>query len=119
MAAGRSQRARLMDMADAIRGIRAVIAGLDFAAFEEGWVMQRAVERGLEIISEASRHLPPEAKAAHAEIPWRRIADIGNVLRHAYQRVEPRLIWVILDEYLPALDDAVLAMLAALDEPPA
>jgi uncharacterized protein with HEPN domain len=44
--------------------------------------MQRAVERGLEIISEASRHVPPDLQAPETEIPWRQIAAIGNLLRH-------------------------------------
>ncbi len=92
MAAGRSPRARLLDMLEAAEGIRAAVHGLDFADFEKAWVVQRAVERGLEIISEASRHLPAETKAAYPDLPWRQTAGIGNVLRHDYQRVEPRLI---------------------------
>jgi hypothetical protein len=35
-------------------------------------------ERGVEIVSEASRHLPPELKARHPEIPWQKVAGIGN-----------------------------------------
>lgn len=42
-----------------------------------------ALQRAIEIISEASRHIPEETKARHATTPWRRIADIGNTLRHA------------------------------------
>jgi uncharacterized protein with HEPN domain len=57
MTARRSPRARLLDMLEAAEGIRTTVQGLDFAAFETAWVVQRAVERGLEIISEASRHL--------------------------------------------------------------
>jgi hypothetical protein len=36
--------------------------------------MQRAVERGLEIMSEASRHIPDDLKALAPDIPWRQIA---------------------------------------------
>jgi uncharacterized protein with HEPN domain len=113
MAAGRSPRARLLDMLEAAEGIRAAVHGLDFADFEKAWVVQRAVERGLEIISEASRHLPAETKAAYPDLPWRQTAGIGNVLRHDYQRVEPRLIWNLLDGHLPELVAALRAMLAA------
>lgn len=55
MAGTRSPRARLMDMPDAISGIRLAVETLDFPAFERSWIVRRAVERGLEIISEASR----------------------------------------------------------------
>lgn len=103
-------------MLDAIHGIRLAVEGLDFPAFERAWVIQRAVERGLEIISEASRHLPATAQAAHPEVPWRQVAGIGNILRHDYQRVEPRLIWNLLDAHLPVLEGAVSAILAAMPD---
>jgi uncharacterized protein with HEPN domain len=119
MAGGRSIRARLLDMIEAAEGLRAAVEGQDFADFEQDWVVQRAVERALEIISEASRHLPAEAKAVHAAVPWPQVAAIGNVLRHEYQRVEPRLIWNLVTAHLPPLEAAIRAMLASLDEGPA
>jgi uncharacterized protein with HEPN domain len=65
---------RLTDMRDAIIGIEGVVSDVEFEAFADNWGMQRAVERGLEIISEASRHVPPGFKALAPEIPWRQIA---------------------------------------------
>ncbi|HEB79602.1 MAG TPA: DUF86 domain-containing protein [Rhodospirillales bacterium] len=44
--------------------------------------MRRAVERGIEIISEASRQIPPEMKSNYPDIHWQEIASIGNLLRH-------------------------------------
>jgi len=58
--------------------------------------MQRAVERGLEIISEATRHIPDDYKALAPEIPWPQIAAIGNLLRHEYQRADNSAIWNIV-----------------------
>jgi uncharacterized protein with HEPN domain len=46
--------------------------------------MAAAMERYLERLSEASRHVPQELKEKHPEVDWRGVADIGNVLRHAY-----------------------------------
>jgi len=54
----RSILRRLVDIRDAISGIRDVAAGATFDGFANSWGMHRAVERGLEIISEASRHIP-------------------------------------------------------------
>jgi hypothetical protein len=51
-------------MLDAIAGIEATVAGASFAEYARNWTMRRAVERGIEIISEASRHLPEELKAS-------------------------------------------------------
>jgi uncharacterized protein with HEPN domain len=38
-------------MRDAIIGIEGVVADIEFEAFANNWGVQRAVERGLEIIS--------------------------------------------------------------------
>jgi len=55
-------------------------------------VLRSAVERGIEVISEASRHLGEELKAQHKEVRWKDIAGIGNVLRHDYQRVDASIV---------------------------
>lgn len=44
----------------------------------ENEIAVAALERFLEVISEASRHLPAVMKDARPEIPWRRIADLGT-----------------------------------------
>jgi uncharacterized protein with HEPN domain len=96
-----------MDIRAAITGIDNLVAGVTYDAFSQNWGMQRAVERGLEIISEATRHIPDEYKALAAEIPWRQIAAIGNLLRHEYQRADASATWNILIEHLPGLARAV------------
>jgi uncharacterized protein with HEPN domain len=107
----RGERVRLEDIAEAIRGIEGALAGADLQSFAGSWVMQRAVERGLEIISEASRGLSEASKAAHPNVPWLQIARIGNILRHEYHRVEPAIIWNITETHLPALSAAVNLLL--------
>lgn len=103
-------------MLDAIEGIRVATAGLEFETYADNWVVRRAVERGLEIISEASRHLSGPMKAANPAVPWREIAAIGNVLRHEYQRVEDRLVWNVIRDHLGPLEAAVRTALAGLPE---
>ena len=43
--------------------------------FERDWRKRWLVERGVEIISEASRHLSEELKARHPEIPWPKVQE--------------------------------------------
>jgi len=108
----RSARVRLEDMAEAIAGIEQLLTGFDLQAFSVSWPMQRAVERALEIISEASRKIPDDQKSAHPAIPWTEIAGIGNILRHEYHRVEPTILWNITQTHLPSLSEAIQQMLA-------
>ena len=112
--AERSARPRLQDILDAIAGIRKTVEGLNQETFAASWTALRAVERGVEIISEASRHVPDDLKAQHADIPWDKIAGIGNITRHEYQRVAPEIIWRIVEAELEPLETAVRQMMADL-----
>lgn len=94
---------RLLDIVEAIERIQSVVDGKSLEEFENHWQLQWLVVRGLEIASEASRHLPESLKQRHAEIPWRKVADIGNVLRHRYEIVAPSVIWKLLEDDLPDL----------------
>jgi hypothetical protein len=59
----------LTDIREAIQGITALTADGSYEAFVRDWGKQRAVERGLEIISEASRHIPDDRKTSAPNIP--------------------------------------------------
>jgi uncharacterized protein with HEPN domain len=61
-------------------------------------------ERGVEIISEASRHRTDELKARRPEIPWQKVAGIGNVLRPDYETIAAPVIWKLAQADLPALE---------------
>ena len=75
--------------------------------------LRLGIERCLEIISEASRHLPEEFKQKHAGIPWRQVADIGNRLRHGYDNVNNQIVWNIVQDDIPVLKAAVEAAIAS------
>ena len=71
----------------AIEQIDSFTAGMDLPTFEGDKRTLRAVERCLEIISEASRDIPGDVKGEHSEINWRAMADAGNLYRHGYEHV--------------------------------
>jgi len=92
------------------------VAGFTFETFKDDNLHLYAVIRCLEIISEASRRLPEEIKARHTSIPWREMADAGNVYRHEYDHVAARRVWTTLRNSLPPLKIVVEAELAALED---
>ncbi|HEY8160963.1 MAG TPA: HepT-like ribonuclease domain-containing protein [Methylocystis sp.] len=65
------------------------------------------------MISEASRHLSMEIKARRPEIPWGKVAGIGNILRHDYERIAPDLLWKLVRDDLPLLEKVCREELAA------
>jgi uncharacterized protein with HEPN domain len=111
--AERSITPRLTDIVEAIAHIRDVLEGVTLEAFERDWQKRWMVERGVEIISEASRHLPDSVKVRHPGIPWPKVAGIGNVLRHEYQRIAPDVLWKLAQDDLPALEQVCREELAA------
>ena len=100
----RSLLLRLSDMIEAIERIQSVLSRLSLDEFEASWEQQWLVERGVLIISEASRHLSIELKARHPEIPWAKVAGIGSVLRHDYERIASDVIWKLTTIDLPILE---------------
>ncbi len=103
---------RIGDIKRAIAQIRTLLSRRSFEEVEKDTVVRAAFERFLEIVSEASRHVPDAWKAEQPQIPWRRIADVGNVIRHAYDRVDLRILWEIYERDLTALEDGLSAILA-------
>jgi uncharacterized protein with HEPN domain len=60
------------------------------------------------------RALPPNLTGRYPDIEWAKIAAIGNILRHEYERVDPQTMWEIATVKLPELQKAVEQMLADL-----
>jgi uncharacterized protein with HEPN domain len=58
----RSLIPRLADIVEAIERINVILADVSLDAFENDWQRQWLVQRGIEIISEASRHLPDDLR---------------------------------------------------------
>jgi uncharacterized protein with HEPN domain len=77
--AERSYLPRLDDMIVAIEHIQSELDGVPLPAFEADWRKRYVVERGVEIISEASRYLPDELKARHPDIPWPKVGGLGKI----------------------------------------
>lgn len=55
-----------------------------------------ATLRNLELLGEAARHVPEEARALAPDIPWRRIIGMRNVLVHGYLGIDDDIIWDIV-----------------------
>lgn len=70
MAAGKSPRARLLHIRDEIEGVAMIVRGLSFAQYQASYMHRRAVERAVQIISEAAKAMPPDFLADYPNAPW-------------------------------------------------
>ena len=100
----------LADIIEAIDRILAATSGKSFVDFEADWLLSLATQRALEIISEASRHIPDERLERFPDIPWKRIRGIGNMLRHEYHKIADEVIWAVVTDSLVPLRAAVVML---------
>ena len=119
MVSGRSPQLRLRHILDNIDGILAATAGMTAAQVMSSFVMMRAVERAVQIISEAAKELPHEMRDAEPDVPWQEIIRVGNILRHEYYRIREDVLVDILETDLPQLRPAVVRLLEKAQAPKA
>ncbi len=104
----------LAEIIEALDGITAATAGKTLEEFRSDWLLRRGVERGIEIISEAARHLPDDLLKMAPEIPWKQVRGIGNILRHEYHRTSDPIVWAVVTDSLPPLRLAIQRIQASL-----
>jgi uncharacterized protein with HEPN domain len=117
MPKGRPTRLRLFDILEAIHGIELIVAGKAYEDYAQSFAAQRAVERLLEIVSEAARYVPEEMRARFPEIPWVVVEAFGNKTRHEYQTISPKRIWRVAIEDIPPLKLAIQELYAEVKRP--
>ena len=105
---------RVRHVKESIVSIHELLDGRSFEQARQDRTAWLAFERCLEILSEASRGIPEQWKSEFgADIPWRRVGDLGNALRHIYDNVDAVALWSIYQDDLAPLEAAIDAMLAA------
>lgn len=102
----------ISDMLEAIGYINEDLSDHSFDDFLSDRVVRQAVERNLEVISEASRGLTEELVSTEPDIDWRGIRIIGNILRHRYGDVDPEELWGQSIARLPEIKEALLRIRA-------
>ena len=108
----RDPRAFLWDVREAALAIQSFTTGMDAAAYAANPMAQAAVERKFEIIGEALNQLSKLDTAVAARIPdLPQIVAFRNQLIHGYATVSVSTVWNITQTALPALLQAVQALL--------
>jgi len=102
----------LADIHQAAEMIGGFISGRTFHEYSNDPLLRSAVERQFEIIGEALNRLARQDAATAARVgDYRQIIAFRNVLIHAYNAVDDRLVWEAAQEKLPLLRRNVKALL--------
>ncbi len=106
----------LWDILNSAEAALSFVEDVDFTGFSEDRRTHFAVVRALEIVGEAANQMPDTAKERWPHIPWQDMADMRNVLIHAYSGVDLETVWRTVQEDLPPLCDSIRQALAGLGE---
>jgi uncharacterized protein with HEPN domain len=102
----------LEDILDAIQKVAKFIEGMTFDQFAADDKTAFAVIRALEIIGEATKHIPEEVRRNYPRLPWREMAGIRDKLIHEYFGVNLEVVWKTATEDLPKLEREIRLILA-------
>lgn len=95
---------RLEDMLEAAEKIdRYVLDIHDYEAFAENDLVVDAVIRNVQIIGEAARHIPPDARDRYPDVDWVGMQGMRNILVHDYAAVRLDLVWGVVRARIPVL----------------
>ena len=83
-------------------------------AFFSSQQLQDSVIRRIEIIGEAIKNLPEQAKKDHPEIPWKQIAGMRDMLVHEYFGVDLSLTWKVVKQDIPELEKNIIKLKKSL-----
>jgi uncharacterized protein with HEPN domain len=93
----------LQDILETIESCERFIEGMDYDQFTSDEKTIFAVNHALEIIGEATKHIPEEIRKEYPSVPWKKMAGIRDVIIHAYFGVNLNVIWNTATERLPEL----------------
>jgi uncharacterized protein with HEPN domain len=100
------ERARLRYILESIARIEQYTRGGRETFLKEG-IVQDAVLRRLETLTDAISKLSESLKARHPTIPWRQVYGFRNIAAHAYEEIDLTRVWEIVEDYLPVLKSMV------------
>ena len=102
---------RVRHILEAIEDIERALAEKSLESYANDRMLGAAIERLLEIVCEASRQIPADAKSSEPNIDWQRMIDFGNRIRHAYHRIDAEIVWHIVINDLPPLKAFVVQII--------
>lgn len=93
----------LMDILQAINNIKKSTEKMDYDAFLQNSLVQRAVCWDLLTLGEAVKKIPADIRKQHPFPHWKEVAGLRDILAHEYFTIDLDIIWNIIVEELNEL----------------
>ena len=105
----RDWRLFVNDILQSCQKARRYTTGMTQQEFLADDMTSDAVLRNLEIIGEAAKHVPADVRQAIPQIDWTKVGGMRNWLAHAYFGLDVDIVWDVIENKLPELEQAVQA----------
>lgn len=93
----------LDDLIDSAEKMQRFLKGRAFEGFASDEMLFDAVLFNLEVIGEAVKKLPEEAKAAVPQADWSGPARMRDLIAHHYFAVDPQIVWEAPTQHVPRM----------------
>jgi uncharacterized protein with HEPN domain len=111
----RDARLYLEDILLACQKIHRFTSMMDLEQFKADDRTHDAVIRNLEIIGEAARNVPPEIQKQYPTVEWRAVSAFRNILAHEYFAIQDEIVWDIVCNKIPQLQQLCQNILGNLE----
>ncbi|OGA27143.1 MAG: hypothetical protein A3I01_01565 [Betaproteobacteria bacterium RIFCSPLOWO2_02_FULL_65_24] len=85
--------------------------GMTLDTFRNNDLVVDAVLRNLEVIGEAAKRLPKEARIAMPDIEWAKAAAFRDVIAHHYFGLNIGIVWDVVENKIPDIARSANALL--------
>ena len=110
----RKPEQRIDDIIEYCEKILRFTSGMNQEQLVEQELVMDAVLRNIEIIGEATKHLPDDVREKMPGIAWKKIAGMRDWISQVYYRVDDDIVWNAVEVEVPLL----LRTLKAFQEEP-
>ena len=81
-------------------------------------IAKRAFVRSIEVIGEASKHIPDDIRSRYPSVEWRKMAAMRDRVIHDYTGVNYLVVWDVASNKARALAVELRAIIQSFDQPP-
>lgn len=101
----------LEDIRDNLRIAARFVVGMTYDEFLRNEMAKYAVVHALEIVGEATKHVPSNVRRRHPDVPWKDMAGMRDRLIHGYRGTSWKAVWeagtVDAPKYLPLIEEVL------------
>lgn len=111
----RDYRVFMDDILEATGKVLEYTKGLSNTQFFADRKTIEAVVWNLQVIGEAVKNVPAEIRTQYPDLPWRDMAGLRDIIVHQYFGIKLDVIWKIIQNDLPGLEDRIRKILLEMD----